>query len=434
MRILAKFSIPGPLRAATHALGATQIVGWGTTMYAPAILASPIVADTGWARTDVFAAFSASLVIGALAARPAGRLIDRQGGRTALAIGSGLTALGLAGAALAPTLAFYFAAWAVLGVAMRLMLYEAAFATLAAAASESSRRLNKGGGDSPAAGGSDARRAISVLTLYGGLASTVFWPLGAELIAAFGWRATFAVYAALNLFVCLPLHAFFLPAAGVAVSSGERSAGAPDHHAGLLAGRERKIALVTLTLAFVLLMYVNSALSAHLIDILVAFGLPYESAVAASSLKGIGQVVGRVWEIVFAGGLHPLTLCVVAIGLTPLALVALLLPLGVTGAVLFTFGQGASNGLITIARGAAPLVLFGSAGYGTLIGTMAAPVLMAIAIAPAVYAAIIELYGHQIAMLTNIAAALAGLALVAMLAWRVRKPPVTPPGVHSHDA
>lgn len=403
--MLSKFSIPGPLRAATHALGATQIIGWGTTMYAPAILASPIVADTGWARTDVFAAFSASLVIGALAARPAGRLIDRQGGRTALAVGSGLTALGLAGAALAPSLPFYFAAWAVLGIAMRLMLYEAAFATLAVA------------------GGSDARRAISVLTLYGGLASTVFWPLGAELIAAFGWRATFAVYAALNLFVCLPLHAFFLPAAGVAVPSGERSAGAPDHHAGLLAGRERKIALVTLTLAFVLLMYVNSALSAHLIDILAAFGLPYESAVAASSLKGIGQVVGRVWEIVFAGGFHPLTLCVIAIGLTPLALVALLLPVGVAGAVLFAFGQGASNGLVTIARGAAPLVLFGSAGYGTLIGTMAAPVLMAIAVAPAAYAAIIEAYGHQFGMLTNIVAALAGLGLVMFLAWRVRKSP-----------
>ena len=194
MRILTKFSIPFPLRAPTHALGATQIIGWGTTMYAPAILASPIVADTGWARTDVFAAFSASLVISALLARPAGRLIDRQGGRAALAAGSGLTALGLAGAALAPTLPLYFAAWAVLGVAMRLMLYEAAFATLAAA------------------GGSDARRAISVLTLYGGLASTVFWLAGFELIEAFGWRATFAVYAALNLFVCLPLHAFLLPA------------------------------------------------------------------------------------------------------------------------------------------------------------------------------------------------------------------------------
>ena len=221
MRILTKFSIPLPLRAPTHALGATQIIGWGTTMYAPAILASPIVADTGWARTDVFAAFSASLVISALLARPAGRLIDRQGGRAALAAGSGLTALGLAGAALAPTLPLYFAAWAVLGVAMRLVLYEAAFATLATA------------------GGNDARRAISVLTLYGGLASTVFWLAGFELIEAFGWRATFAVYAALNLFVCLPLHAFLLPAHRAAGTEGGGHAGAEDNHAGDPAGLSR---------------------------------------------------------------------------------------------------------------------------------------------------------------------------------------------------
>ncbi|MEK7246480.1 MAG: MFS transporter [Pseudomonadota bacterium] len=404
MRILSKFSIPQHLRASTHALGATQIIGWGTTMYAPAILATPIVADTGWARTDVFAAFSASLVIGALLARPAGRLIDRHGGRAALAAGSGLTALGLALAAIAPTLPLYFAAWAVLGVAMRLMLYEAAFATLAAA------------------GGNDARRAISVLTLYGGLASTVFWLIGWELIAAFGWRATFAVYAALNLCVCLPLHAFFLPASGPAGPAAERDATASENRAGVLVGRERKIALVTLTIAFVLLMYVNSALSAHLIDILIAFGLSSENAVAVASLKGIGQVAGRIWEIVFAGAFHPLTLSTIAIGLTPLALATLLLPLGIAGAILFTFGQGASNGLVTIARGVAPLVLFGSAGYGTLIGAMAAPVLMAVALAPAAYAALVERYGPPIAMLTNIAAALIGFVMVALLAWWARKP------------
>jgi MFS family permease len=404
MQVFSKFSIPVPLRGATHALGVTQIIGWGTTMYAPAILATPIVAGTGWSRTEVFAAFSASLVLGALAARPAGHLIDRQGGRAALAAGSGLAALGLGGAALAPTLPLYFAAWAILGVAMRFMLYEAAFATLASA------------------GGNDSRRAISVLTLYGGLATTVFWPLGSELIAAFGWRATFGVYAALNLFVCLPLHAFFLPASAAPVAPAEKSTAPPDARTGLLTGRERTVAVVTLTLAFVLLMYVNSALSAHAVDILIAFGLSHDSAVAAASLKGIGQVVGRVWEIVFGGALHPLTLSMIAIGLTPLVLIAILLPIGIVGAVAFAFGQGASNGLVTIARGVAPLVLFGSAGYGALIGAMTAPVLMAIALAPALYAVIIEFWGHELAMLSNIAAATAGYAIVAGLALQVRKP------------
>ncbi len=403
MRLFSKFSIPGPLRGATHALGVTQIVGWGTTMYAPAILATPVVADTGWARTEVFAAFSASLVLGALAARPAGRLIDRRGGRAALAAGSGLAGLGLAGAALAPALPYYFAAWAVLGLAMRLMLYEAAFATLASA------------------GGRDARRAISVLMLYGGFASTVFWPLGAELIAAFGWRATFGIYAALNLFICLPLHLFFLPERAAPAATAGTPAATTDAPSGLIVGRERTVAVVALTVAFVLLVYVNSAISAHFVDILIAFGLSHDSAVAAASLKGVGQVAGRIWEIVFAGALHPLTLATIAIGLTPLALVALLLPLGVAGATAFSFGQGASNGLVTIARGVAPLLLFGAAGYGALIGAMTAPVLMAAALAPALYAALVDRWGHEAAMLSNIAAATVGFAIVAWLAGRVRK-------------
>ena len=402
-RFLSKFSIPPPLRAATHALGATQLIGWGTTMYAPAILAAPIVADTDWARTDVFAAFSASLLIGALIARPIGRLIDRQGGRVALTAGSGLTALGLAMAAIAPSLAFYYAAWAVLGIAMRLMLYEAAFATLAAA------------------GGNDARRSISIITLYGGLASTVFWPIGWELIGLFGWRATLVVFAALHLFVCLPLHVFLMPKSSSAAAAEAIPAETGDDPEGVLAGRERTIALVTLTVAFVLLMYVNSALAAHVIDILTAFGLASENAVAIASLRGVGQVAGRVWEIGFGGALHPLAIATLAIGLTPLAMVVLMLPLGIAGAILFAFGQGVSNGLLTIARGVAPLVLFGARGYGATIGVMTGPILLAIALAPALYAAIVELYGHKIAMFSNIAAALVGMALVALLFWRGRR-------------
>jgi predicted MFS family arabinose efflux permease len=290
----------------------------------------------------------------------------------------------------------------VLGLAMRLMLYEAAFATLAAA------------------GGSEARRALSVLMLYGGLASTVFWPLGAALIAAFGWRATFGIYAAFNLFICLPLHAFFMPKASVPTARAE-AAEATAKSGIYLRGRERTLAVVALTLAFVLLMYVNSALSAHVVDILIAFGLSYDHAVFASSLKGIGQVAGRLWEILFAGALHPLTLTMIAIGLTPLALAALLLPFGLAAGFAFAFGQGASNGLITIARGVVPLVLFGPAGYGALIGAMSAPVLLAVAIAPALYAVIVGAWGHEAAMLSNIAAATTGFAIVAGLAWRMRR-------------
>lgn len=394
-----RFSLPARLRAATHALGATQIIGWGTTIYAPAVLASPIVADTGWSRSAVFAAFSVSPLVGAALVRPVGRLIDAYGGRPVMTAGSGVAALGLLVAAVAPTLPVYFAAWAILGLAMRLGLYEAAFATLTFA------------------GGRDARRAISALTLYGGFASTVFWPIGWALIEGIGWRGTFAAFAALHLAVCLPLHAYFLPTtpAAAAPVGADPPAAAPA--GATLMGRERTIALVLLTVAFALLLYVNSALTAHFIDTLVAFGLYGGAAVTVSAVRGIGQVAGRLWEIVFAAGLAPMTLCLVAVGLTPLAFAALFLGAGTVGATLFAFGQGASNGLVTIARGVAPLLLFGPAGYGLLVGTMATPGLIAMALAPAVHAGLVDVWGHRVAL----AVALAGFLLVLVLALRIRR-------------
>ena len=58
--------------------------------------------------------------------------------------------------------------------------------------------------------GPGARRAIAMLAIIGGFASTVFWPLGA-LDAAVGWRGTLLVYAAIHLFACLPVHLLVLP-------------------------------------------------------------------------------------------------------------------------------------------------------------------------------------------------------------------------------
>jgi len=400
--MFSKLVLPPAVRVPTLILGVTQIVGWGTTMYAPAILATPIVEDTGWSRTAVFGAFSASLVLGALVSRPAGRLIDRSGGRAAMAAGSAVVAAGLAVAALAGSLPVHFAAWVVLGFAMRLTLYEAAFATLAAA------------------GGRDARRAISVLTLPGGLASTIFWPIGWLLLEAFGWRATLGIYAACNLLICLPLHVLFLPRGGGEAARAAPSAAPAGAPGARLRERDRRFALLVLTTAFALMLYINSALSAHLIDILVAFGLSGDLAVTVASLRGVGQVVGRLWELLLAGGLQPVTLCLVAIGLAPLSLATLALGSAAPLAVIFAFGQGASNGLVTIARGVAPLLLFGPKGYGALIGSMAGPGLLAAALAPAAHAALSDLAGQAAALASLIGGALLAFALVALLGLRIR--------------
>ncbi len=389
-------------RRAVSVLGITQIVSWGTTFYAPTVLATPVAADMGWSKTTVFGAFSFALVLGALLAQPVGRLIDRFGGRWTMAGGSGVAALGLAVAGVATSVTMYWAAWVILGLAMRLVLYEAAFATLARAT------------------GPEARRAISILTLYGGFASTVFWPVGWALVDAFGWRATFGIFALLNLVVCLPLHAL-LPSNSAPAATAEGDP-PPTQAAGTLAPGERRFARIVLMLCFALFMYSNSALSAHLVDTLVVFGLTAAVAVSLATLRGIGQVAARLWEILFAARLQPMTLCLIAIGLTPVALLALAgLPLLVCAAI-FAFLQGASNGLITIVRGIVPLVLFGTRGYGALIGAMTAPALFSTAVAPAIHAALVDYGGHGLALSVVLLCVAMAFALAAVLAWRLRQP------------
>ena len=172
--------LPG---GAVTALGITQLIGWGTSFYLPAVFAHRIAEDTGWSLTLVFAAFSWNLIVAGAMSRRIGEMIDRLGAPRVMTIGSALMAMGLLMLSTATTTVQLFAAWTILGVASRAALYDAAFAALAAIF------------------GQGARRAISLLTLWGGLASTVFWPLGHFLVEAIDWRWSTAVYALLNLAV-----------------------------------------------------------------------------------------------------------------------------------------------------------------------------------------------------------------------------------------
>jgi MFS family permease len=410
------------LNRAITALGITQIVGWGTTYYAPAVLAARMTQDTGWSLTLVFAAFSWSVLVSGLVSRRLGALFDRFGARTLMSLGSVLVAAGLALLATAHHWIQLFAAWTLLGLSMRLVLYEAAFVAIAAIA------------------GPRARRAISMLTLWGGLASTVFWPVGHWLGEALGWRATFGVYALLQLAVCLPLHLAWAgprggrsaredaggsPAATPAnAASASPSAGSAALDTGSMpadsAWRERAIALLAAVLAANALVF--ASLSAHLITVLQGLGLAAAMAVAISSLKGIAQVAARLLELGAQRWLGPIAVGVIATAMLPLALVLLELvpPLAIPVALCCVI-YGASNGLLTIVRGAVPLALFGHQGYGTVLGRLAAPGLIAAALAPAIFAWILERYGVRAGLAALTLASIVSFAGMVILARSSRQ-------------
>ncbi len=389
---------------ATTALGITQIVGWGTTYYCTAVLFSVMAADTGWGLTLAYAAFSWAMLVSGLVSRWMGALVESIGERRVMTAGSLGIAAGLLAVATAHHPVQLFVAWTLLGVAMRAALYETAFSALARMA------------------GAGARRAISILTLYGGLASTLFWPLGHWMAAQWGWRGAFLAYAVCNLLICVPLHHFFLPRPGderaAATAPGSGDAQAQALARGSLPPAERDRALLILSALLAAHSFVFSSLAAHVLTVLQALGLAAAAAVTMASMKGVAQVAARFVELSLQRYLGAMTVGMISTGLLPVGL--LLLDIAAPNVLLVSVGclvYGASNGLITIVRGAVTLQLFGHAGYGATLGRIAAPGLIAGALAPMSYAAAIEHLGHHwaLAMLTVISCL--GFAGMWRLTW-----------------
>lgn len=371
-----------PLFGVICALGVAQITAWGTTYYCLGVLAASIIAETGWSRTLVFSGFTAGLLAIGVVSPWAGRLIDQQGARAVMAIGTLLASLGLYALSLVRSEITYLAAWAFLGVGMRLVLYDAAFAALVQVA--------------PSRG----RQAISYLTLFGAFASTVFWVIGHYLNEALGWRQTLVAFAVIQLLVCLPLNWFGLSwreKANTAATSVEKARAARDGPP--LTGRLRALTLVLFALVMSLNGFIFGVMSVHLVPLLEAAGLTAATAVWIASLKGFAQFGGRVVEIAFGSHLRAITVARIALGVLPLSFIVLLAAGGSLYAILlFTLLMGAAQGVITIVRGAVPLALFGAEGYGTVLGMLATPFVIVNATAPTLFAMVVDRWGWPAGM------------------------------------
>ncbi|HEX2529934.1 MAG TPA: MFS transporter [Burkholderiaceae bacterium] len=386
-------------------LGFTQVVSWGSLYYAIAILAPEIQRELGWRPEIVFGAFSWSLLVAGLASAPAGILLDRFGGRPMMGAGSLLAGAGLLLLGTTHSVAQYFLAWSLLGVSMALVLYEAAFAAI-------HRELMLG-----------ARRAISILTLFGGFASTVFWPLTLKLNNLVGWRDTYLIYGALHLALCAPLHAM--------LATGPRRRGDPAGSVHPVRNYTLKEALHDptfwkLAFAFAANGFIFSALSVHLIPTLQRFGHSAAMAVAVSTIIGPMQVAGRIGEMALAHRSLPQTVGKVTFASLPAALLALIF-FGEhqIAAAAFCILYGLGNGIITIVRGTIPQALFGRENYGAISGAMAGPAMFAKAAGPLGVAALISANPSPYPLL----AALLAVALLSLLCYlaAIRAPRATLP-------
>ena len=375
-------------------LGVTQIFAWGSSYYLPAVLAKPIASDTGWSLSWVVGGLSLGLLIAGLVSPRVGRAIARRGGRPVLAVSAALLAAGLSALALAQSLPAFLIAWSLIGLGMGAGLYDPAFATLG--------RLYGHGG----------RSAITTLTLFGGFASTVCWPLSAFLDAHLGWRGACLVYAGFQLAVALPAYLFVLP------REPQHPAPLPGSAISLLhAPAKRKfpgnavflLLAATITLSSV----ISTTLSVHLLTVLQAKGLTLAAAVGLGALVGPSQVTARAVEMVIARYHHPIWTKVASTSLVATGLAALWLEAPIIPLALALYGAGI--GLESIARGTLPLAVFGPERYPVIMGRIAMPSLIAQAAAPSVGAALLEAGGVDGAMSVFVVSAAVNVALAAGL-------------------
>ncbi|WP_458315933.1 MFS transporter [Mycolicibacterium brisbanense] len=367
----------------------TQITSWGVLYYAFTVLSVRITDQTGWSPPAVTAAFSAALVTSALVGIGVGRWIDRHGPHAVMTLGSSVGPVALAGVALAPSLGWFLASWIAAGVALGAVLYQPAFAALT--------RWH----------GPDHVRALTVLTLVAGLASTVFAPLTALLADHLDWRATYLVLAAALAVITIPAHFF-----------GLRHPWPPaphPHHAESPTRTTRSLPFVALTAAIALGACASYAIIVNLVPLMAERGIGAQAAALALGLGGAGQVLGRLGYGTLVRRLSvrartALVLAAIAATTALLGVFTSLLALAI-----LTMLAGFARGILTLLQATAVTDRWGATHYGHLSAVLAAPVTLTTALGPWIGAALASLLGGYAAMFL-VLGALGILATVFSLA------------------
>lgn len=388
------------------ALGVTQIIGYGTLMYAYSVLLPHMAKDLDMSLSSVFGVLSLALFFGGMAAPLAGMAVDRFGGRYVMTLGAIVAGAALMGLSWVTDRYWLFAMILVAEAAGMFVLYQTAFASVV--------RLDNS--VKPA-------RAISVITLFGGVASTIFWPLTLWLYNAVGWQQTWLWLGVLVIFVSGPLYFW-------ALSGPQKDPTAPQNQAEQdwphVEDSDRKRAMLWMIVSFVFSGYLMGSVMQLWMTNIQDLGHSAAIAALAGAVIGPFKTVGRFLELVISRNLYPLNTYFLSMGLT-LAGFFMLLALGFTlpGVLIAAALYGMGDGIKTIARGTLPLALFGAKGYGTRLGWINSISMAANASGPFVFAYITQSYGGW-ASFASMAAILGCAIVTAFLIPDPRKSETTP--------
>jgi hypothetical protein len=262
--------------------------------------------------------------------------------------------------------------------------------------------------------GSQSRTAITALTLFGGFASTVCWPLSAFLAARVGWRGACLTYAAIQIAVALPIHLLALPTI-TASETATPSEGRPPVHLH----RDEYATFSLLAAVLTLGASILSIIGTQLLPLLTARGFGMSAAVAFGAIVGPSQVGARVIELLIGTRYDPVWTIVASATLITIA--ALMLTFGFPIVALAIALYGAGNGIGSVARGTVPLALFGADRYPVLMGRLGFALLMAMALSPYFAGLAFQNGGPDLTLALVTTIAVVNVFLVAVLramTWR----------------
>lgn len=346
-------------------IGLSQLINWGITFYMPGAFGTAIMADTGWSSVTTFSGLTVAMLVMGAVSPFTSRLLSRLGGRTMMVIGTLLICAGCFLMSLAHSEAHWIASWVVAGVGMRLSLYDAAFAVLVDAA------------------GAGARKAISQVTLLGGLASAAFWPVAAGLLIVSDWRTALLIYSGAGLLSAACI--FALPSFHHVLSAGHTHE-EPDQPIN----RDDRLNGLLYSSLVALISFVSTGISTHFPAILASYGAP----AVTGALWGIGQVGARLLDVASGSRVPALRLNLYTGLLMPFCFAT-----GLAGALTpaataaFVLGYGAVNGLGTVVKAILPLVLFEPKQYARKTGVLLMPGFILSALAPSAYAVFLSQLG-----------------------------------------
>jgi MFS family permease len=388
----------------TWALAVTQTIGYGVLTYVFGVFVKPMELELGWTRTQTSTAFSLALLFAGFSAIPVGRFVDKHGARLVMSVGSGLGVLLVLAWSFVQSLSVFYIVMVGLGFVIATTLYDVAFTVIAVWFRQ------------------QRSRAMLIITLVAGLASTIFIPLATFLNETLGWRDALRVLALL-LAVTVPLHALVLrrkPEDLGLLPDGVQATATPvAHHPSINTRAALRLhAFWFLLISVVFVRFAVSVITPHLVPLLSERG--YSPALVASAAGSIGlvQLLGRIFFTPLSRGLSLAKISAITFALHGLGVACLLFIPTTLGVWLFVLFYGASNGAITLARAALLADIFGSASYGQLNGIISFAVAFTGATAPLLAGFLHERTGDYTQTLLLL---IVLIALSSLLVTRVRK-------------